>query len=236
MQVIKHSQAVHRVRTAAAHASHPAVACRACGQRIPGIPPGASLAYNTPAAHAAWQGNEGSRGTAVPIAPAWDEVHAEGKSRAPHASITACAAATAATTSASAAPVAAVVATPVPPSATPATPTGPAALLRAIALRGSQSALASAIGVSQSHVWHWLARLRVPAEHCPAIERATQRAVRCEELRPDIDWGYLRALCEPVHEIARAASHATGHDVAHQVTQAPAPAAKDTKDTRPRIA
>jgi DNA-binding transcriptional regulator YdaS (Cro superfamily) len=141
-------------------------------------------------------------------------VHAEGKSRAPHASITACAAATAVTTSICAAPVAAVIATPVPPSANPATPTtGPAALLRAIALRGSQSALASAIGVSQSHVWHWLARLRVPAEHCPAIERATQRAVRCEELRPDIDWGYLRALCEPVQ--------GTVHETAHQPSNHP---------------
>lgn len=25
------------------------------------------------------------------------------------------------------------------------------------------------------------------------IERESQRAVTCEELRPDVDWGYLRA-------------------------------------------
>ena len=32
----------------------------------------------------------------------------------------------------------------------------------------------------------------VPAELCPAIERATGGAVRCEDLRPDVDWGVLR--------------------------------------------
>lgn len=81
------------------------------------------------------------------------------------------------------------------PAATPAfNPAG--ALRRAVVHCGGQSALASAIGVSQSHVWNWLSRRRVPAEHCPAIERATARAVRCEELRPDVDWAYLRAVCE----------------------------------------
>ncbi|MDT4679101.1 transcriptional regulator, partial [Escherichia coli] len=29
-------------------------------------------------------------------------------------------------------------------------------------------------------------------ERCPAIEKATGGAVTCEELRPDIDWAYLR--------------------------------------------
>jgi DNA-binding transcriptional regulator YdaS (Cro superfamily) len=36
----------------------------------------------------------------------------------------------------------------------------------------------------------WKARGKVPAEHCPAIERAT--GVRCEELRPDVPWEVLR--------------------------------------------
>lgn len=34
---------------------------------------------------------------------------------------------------------------------------------------------------------------RVPAEYCPEIEKATNGAVRCEDLRPDMDWAYLRA-------------------------------------------
>jgi len=32
----------------------------------------------------------------------------------------------------------------------------------------------------------------VPAERCPAIEKATGGMVTCEELRPDVDWGFLR--------------------------------------------
>jgi DNA-binding transcriptional regulator YdaS (Cro superfamily) len=52
-------------------------------------------------------------------------------------------------------------------------------------------------------VWPWFnTERRVPAEHCPAIERATRaRAaagddtsliVTCEELRPDVLWSVLR--------------------------------------------
>lgn len=50
-------------------------------------------------------------------------------------------------------------------------------------------------------VQSWLAN-RVPAEHCPSIERATRAAaaahanpsmvVLCEELRPDVGWSVLR--------------------------------------------
>ena len=66
------------------------------------------------------------------------------------------------------------------------------ALERAIAIAGGQSALARAISdgtgrVKQGHVWGWLNRdLKVPAEYCYAIERAT--GVICEDLRPDLDW------------------------------------------------
>jgi DNA-binding transcriptional regulator YdaS (Cro superfamily) len=38
----------------------------------------------------------------------------------------------------------------------------------------------------------WKARGKVPADHCPEIERLTKRAVTCEELRPDVNWGVLR--------------------------------------------
>ncbi len=34
---------------------------------------------------------------------------------------------------------------------------------------------------------------RTPAERCPAIERATGGLVRCEDLRPDVEWSVLRA-------------------------------------------
>jgi DNA-binding transcriptional regulator YdaS (Cro superfamily) len=67
------------------------------------------------------------------------------------------------------------------------------ALLRAVTLLNGQAALATAIGVKQQHIWNWLNRPGgVPAEHCPAIERATKGEVRCEQLRPDVPWDVLR--------------------------------------------
>lgn len=65
-------------------------------------------------------------------------------------------------------------------------------LERAIDAAGGTAALASAIGVASSAPSMWKSRGNVPAEHCPAIERATGGAVRCEELRPDVPWGVLR--------------------------------------------
>lgn len=57
----------------------------------------------------------------------------------------------------------------------------------------TQSALGEMLGVSQGAIGQWkLDGRRIPAEHCPAIERLSNRSVTCEELRPDIDWAYLR--------------------------------------------
>jgi DNA-binding transcriptional regulator YdaS (Cro superfamily) len=59
---------------------------------------------------------------------------------------------------------------------------------------GGQTALARLLGVSTVVVHHWAHGIRpIPAERCPAIERVTNGAVRCEDLRPDVDWAYLRA-------------------------------------------
>lgn len=58
----------------------------------------------------------------------------------------------------------------------------------------SNKELAQAVGVSQVIVSQWKTGARqVPAERCPDIERATTGQVRCEDLRPDVDWAYLRA-------------------------------------------
>jgi DNA-binding transcriptional regulator YdaS (Cro superfamily) len=59
---------------------------------------------------------------------------------------------------------------------------------RACEEAGGKAALAKAIGRSKQAINHY--RKRVPAHICPLIERAT--GVRCEELRPDIEWGVLR--------------------------------------------
>lgn len=65
---------------------------------------------------------------------------------------------------------------------------------RAAKVVGSQTALAIALGVTKAAVGQWKDEgRRVPAEHCPSIERLTSGAVRCEELRPDVAWDVLRA-------------------------------------------
>jgi DNA-binding transcriptional regulator YdaS (Cro superfamily) len=49
-------------------------------------------------------------------------------------------------------------------------------------------------GISKGAVSQWkLPGRQVPAEHCPVIERLTEGEVRCEDLRPDVDWAYVRA-------------------------------------------
>lgn len=63
--------------------------------------------------------------------------------------------------------------------------------------RGRARELAVALGIKDpanaALIYQWSSGVRVvPAERCPAIERATGGAVRCEELRPDVDWSALR--------------------------------------------
>lgn len=61
------------------------------------------------------------------------------------------------------------------------------ALSKAIAICGSQGALAEKVGCKQQTVSHWLNKSkRVPAEFVLLIEKATNGAVKRHELRPDI--------------------------------------------------
>lgn len=63
----------------------------------------------------------------------------------------------------------------------------------AIEAMSGQAKLAAVLSVTPSMVCQWrTGRRRVPAERCPAIERATNGVVRCEDLRPDVDWAVLR--------------------------------------------
>ena len=50
---------------------------------------------------------------------------------------------------------------------------------------GSFAAIAAICGVSREAARKWI---DLPVEHCPAIEGHTGGAIRCEDLRPDIDW------------------------------------------------
>lgn len=77
-------------------------------------------------------------------------------------------------------------------------------IAKAADVLGSQAALAAVIQRSPSMVNQMIKGVRpVPAEHCPLIERATSGKVRCEELRPDVDWTYLRGT-----KLAEEGSHA----------------------------
>jgi DNA-binding transcriptional regulator YdaS (Cro superfamily) len=62
-----------------------------------------------------------------------------------------------------------------------------AALERAVAIVGSQSALARKLGLKQAHIWNWLNKTkRVPGEAVLGIEAATDGKVTRTELRPDL--------------------------------------------------
>jgi DNA-binding transcriptional regulator YdaS (Cro superfamily) len=60
--------------------------------------------------------------------------------------------------------------------------------------RGALAELSRAINAHAPDVSRWASGDRpVPADRCPEIERATNGAVRCEDLRPDVNWSVLRS-------------------------------------------
>lgn len=70
------------------------------------------------------------------------------------------------------------------------TPHDKDALRTAAELIGGQASLAALLGLpDRRNVWPWFnTERRIPCEHCPAIERATDGLVTVEELRPDAAW------------------------------------------------
>lgn len=67
------------------------------------------------------------------------------------------------------------------------------AIKKACLIVGGQASLAELIGVSPSVVNQWImGRRPIPAERCIGIEKVTGGYVRCEDLRPDVGWSYLR--------------------------------------------
>lgn len=76
-----------------------------------------------------------------------------------------------------------------------------AALDEVVSIVGSMQLLADHLGVTKGAVGQWkLDDRRIPAEHCPAIERLVNGKVRCENLRPDVDWAYLRTVAQPIEQ------------------------------------
>lgn len=65
---------------------------------------------------------------------------------------------------------------------------------RACSLVGGQTKMARLLNVKPPTVNQWIHCVKqIPAERCPEIEKAVNGAVTCEELRPDVDWAYLRS-------------------------------------------
>ena len=65
--------------------------------------------------------------------------------------------------------------------------------------------LARDLSVAPPLLYQWRTGIRqVPAERCWQIERATDGAVTCEELRPDLaeHWAYLRGTARPSRDAA----------------------------------
>ncbi|MBT9428913.1 transcriptional regulator [Candidatus Symbiopectobacterium endolongispinus] len=59
--------------------------------------------------------------------------------------------------------------------------------------RGRAASLGRTLGIPSVLISQWANGIRqVPAERCPEIEKSTAGIVTCEDLRPDVDWAYLR--------------------------------------------
>lgn len=57
----------------------------------------------------------------------------------------------------------------------------------------TQKEFARMCGVNVVNLNKWIHGVRrVPERHCVSIEKASNRSVMCEDLRDDIDWGFLR--------------------------------------------
>lgn len=60
--------------------------------------------------------------------------------------------------------------------------------------RGKAADLADKLGISPAAVSYWVSGDRLPnIENCKRIEFFTGGDVRCEDLRPDLNWSHLRS-------------------------------------------
>jgi DNA-binding transcriptional regulator YdaS (Cro superfamily) len=65
---------------------------------------------------------------------------------------------------------------------------------RACDIVGCQAKMARLLNMKPPTINQWIHLVKqIPAERCPEIEKLTNGTVKCEELRPDIDWAYLRS-------------------------------------------
>lgn len=77
------------------------------------------------------------------------------------------------------------------------------AITEAINGAGGPAKVSRACGVSVQAVCFWRDGLRtLPADQCITLEKLNQGRIRCEDLRPDVDWAYLRTVQPESHKLA----------------------------------
>lgn len=64
---------------------------------------------------------------------------------------------------------------------------------------------AKKLGVTQGTIGFWLHNKPPTIERAIDIEKTTEGKVRCEDLRPDVDWAYLRGTTGPTTHLQEAA-------------------------------
>ncbi|WP_110974755.1 transcriptional regulator [Acinetobacter sp. WCHAc060042] len=63
---------------------------------------------------------------------------------------------------------------------------------KAIKIAGSKAALARGLGITPWALSKWNFD-KIPEERCLSIEEITQKEVKAEQLRPDINWTFVRS-------------------------------------------
>jgi DNA-binding transcriptional regulator YdaS (Cro superfamily) len=72
------------------------------------------------------------------------------------------------------------------------------AIDRAIQHFGSMAQMARSLNLSSyTVIQQWRQSGRVPAEHCPKIERLLSGKIKCEELNDRVDWAFIRNGAAP---------------------------------------
>ncbi|MEN8991217.1 MAG: transcriptional regulator [Acinetobacter gandensis] len=66
------------------------------------------------------------------------------------------------------------------------------ALEKAIKIAGNKSALARGLGITPWALSKWNFN-KIPEERCLPIEELTKSKVKAEQLRPDINWTFIRS-------------------------------------------
>lgn len=75
---------------------------------------------------------------------------------------------------------------------------------QAIRLAGGMTKMAQDLNLSGHAVIYQWKKTRIPAEHCMPVERLT--GVKCEQLRPDLDWDVLLSRPRRRKDAAKAAA------------------------------